>query len=63
MTDLLLLGILIMQIIAFHNKADSYGRYMKLYDIFMHRLPKYSVCKTVVVCKSLGKRCIKLIKY
>ncbi|KKM15292.1 hypothetical protein LCGC14_1697540 [marine sediment metagenome] len=41
MTDLLLLGILIMQVIIFHNNAPSSGRYMKLYDILTHRVPKY----------------------
>ena len=51
MTDILLLGILIMLIISFHNKADSSGRYMKLYDILMHRCPKYMKHKTCVLCK------------
>ena len=41
MTDLLLLGILIMLIISFHYNTSSSGRYMKLYDILTHRVPKY----------------------
>lgn len=54
--EILLLGILIMQIITFHTKADSYGRYMKLYDIFMHRCPKYLRHKTCVLCKIVISR-------
>lgn len=47
MTDILLLGILIMLIIMFHNNASSGGRYMKLYDLLMHRCPKYMKCKVI----------------
>ena len=41
MTDLLLLGILIMLILSFHYNTVSSGRYMKLYDILVHRIIKY----------------------
>ena len=50
MIKLLLLGILIMQIITFHYNTVSSGRYMKVYDILSHRLPKYLTRKTVEVC-------------
>lgn len=51
MTDLLLLGILIMLIISFHYNASSSGRYMKYYDILRHKLPRYIGRKTVCECK------------
>lgn len=51
MTDLLLLGILIMLIISFHYNTSSSGRYMKFYDILVHRLPKYLRKKTACECK------------
>ena len=38
LTEILLLGILIMQVLTLHNKADNYGRYMKLYDFITHAL-------------------------
>jgi len=43
MTDLLLLGILIMLILSFHYNTSSSGRYMKVYG---HRLPRYLGIKT-----------------
>ena len=51
MIELLLLGILIMQVIIFHNHAPGSGLYMKLYDILSHRLPKYLGGKTVILGK------------
>ena len=65
MTDLLLLGILIMQVIIFHNYASGSGRYMKLYDILSHRLPKHLGRKTVVLSKagySKGKIGVQKVK-
>ncbi len=47
MTDLLLLGILIVLLLIFHNNASSSGRYMKLYDILVHRITKYIERKIV----------------
>ena len=54
MIELLLLGILIMQILTFHYNTATSGRYMKYYDILVHRFPKYSRQKTVI----LGKKAI-----
>ncbi len=50
--ELLLLGILIMQVLSFHRSASSSGRYMKLFDIIFHRPTKYMERKTVVLCKT-----------
>ena len=50
MTDLLLLGILIMMIVNFHYHASSSGRYMKVFDFCIHRPTKYTERKTVGLC-------------
>ena len=47
MIELLLLGILIMQIMTFHSNASSAGRYMKVFDFFIHRPTKYTERKTI----------------
>ena len=52
LTELLLLGILIMLIVLFHYNASSYGRYAKLFDYIVHRPTKYTERKTVVLCKA-----------
>ena len=56
MIELLLLGILIMQIITFHYNASSSGRYMKYYDLIVHQLNRYLRHKAVVLsCKGYSK--------
>lgn len=50
MTDLLLLGILIMQIITFHYNASGSGRYMKYYDLIAHQLNRYLRRKAWLGC-------------
>lgn len=56
LTELLLLGILIMQVISFHTKASPSGRYAKLFDRIIHRPTKYVEHKICVLCSaSLSK--------
>lgn len=56
MIELLLLGILIMQLISFHSTASSSGRYMRAYDALTHRLTKYMKDKTVNLCKKTSTK-------
>ncbi len=48
--EILLSGIFIMQIITFHVKADSYGHYLKFYDMVRHRFPMYLGHYSCVLC-------------
>ena len=48
MIELLLLGILIMQVLTFHYNTIGSGRYMKYYDAIVHRLTRYLTRKTIV---------------
>ena len=59
MIELLLLGILIMQVLTFHYNTVSSGRYMKWYDAIVHRLTRYLGWKTKAVCCISAKRGIK----
>lgn len=52
MTDLLLLGILIMLIINFHYNANAHGRYAKLFNFVVHRPAKYTERKSIIITKS-----------
>lgn len=49
--EILLLGILIMQMFIFHSNASGSGRYMKLFDFIVHRPTQYTERKTVVLSK------------
>lgn len=62
MTDILLLGILIMQIITFHYNSISSGRYMKYYDAVTHRLTKYLRREVVSLSVKAAKQSKKQIK-
>ncbi len=59
LTEILLLGILIMQVIIFHYGASSSGRYMKCYDAIAHRLIKYLGQKTKTTRCSSGHQLAK----
>ncbi len=63
LTEVLLLGILIMQVIRFHYGASSSGRYMKYYDAVAHRLTKYLGQKTKTVTCSSGNQLTKEYRY
>ena len=65
LVEVLLLCILIILIITFHYNASSSGRYMKLFDIIVHRPTKYAERKTVILCKAgycKGKTGIQKVK-
>ena len=56
MIELLLLGILIMQIITFHNNAPSSGRYMKYYDLIAHQFNRYLRHKAWLGCCKVASK-------
>ena len=51
MIELLLLGILIMQIVTFHSTADKFGRYAKMFETLIHRPTKYLEQNIIFLCK------------
>ncbi len=56
MTDLLLLGILIMQVVIFHSHASGSGRYAKVFDFIIHRPSKYIERGLVTGCRKTRNR-------
>ncbi len=50
LTEILLLGILIMLVVSFHSSSSGSGRYAKLFDIVFHQGTHCLKCGVVSCC-------------
>ena len=56
LVELLLLGILIMQVAIFHSRSSDSGRYAKVFNFLIHRPLKYLERNIIAIyCKVASK--------